>query len=76
MTAHAVIYVLELLSTALSSISQYVPVYIRYKKMGRIGLDEKQCISILEKEFTARKLVRKLFVICKDETLLKYEKGS
>lgn len=42
----------------------------------RIGLDEKQCISILEKEFTARKLVRKLFVICKDETLLKYEKGS
>lgn len=42
----------------------------------RIALDEKQCISILEREFEARKHVRKLLVICKDETLLKYEKGS
>ena len=40
----------------------------------KIHLPEKQCISQLEKEFNVRSCVRKMYVIKKDGSLIKYSK--
>lgn len=40
----------------------------------RVGLNEKQCISQLEKEFDSRSFVKRLLVITKEGKLLKYIK--
>ncbi len=51
--------------------SRYIIVDLRL-----IKLSEKDCISKLEKEFIARKHIKKLYVITKDDFLLKYQKNN
>ena len=40
----------------------------------RIQLSDKQCLTKLEREFNARKYVKKLYVITKDEELIQFPK--